>query len=103
MVTKNAFEALSVETTQVQIKNLQEEIRQLNDNLLMIMMAIFEKMPRVTGADQAAVWVENAPNISTCATVTTLNELRYATGKSVFGDNLNLSGCQHIYNNIVVS
>ena len=96
------------------LSSIQEEIKSLNDTMLVLLNAIFEKMPRVTGNDQAAVTIEGGTvttvtAVTTVATVssvtamTTLTNQQQFGTKFVSGDNFNLAGCLHIYDNIKVS
>lgn len=85
--------------TLIAIQELQQEIKDFNENLLFILTAMFEKMPRVTGNDQAAVSVE----AGAISTVTTVSNLQSMGAKYINGDNLNMSGLQQLYSNIVVS
>ena len=89
----------ATDATILAVQSLQQEIKDLNENLLYILAAIFEKMPRVTGNDQAAVSIE-AGSLPTVATVSNLQSMG---AKYINGDNLNMSGLQQLYSNIVVS
>lgn len=84
-----------------------DQLRILNDTMLYFASAMLEKLPRVTGSDQVAVSIEagsvGLTTNQTLATVTTLGAINTIGGKHASGDNLNLAGVQHIYNNIVVS
>lgn len=88
-----------------------QAIGTLNDTMLTVLAAILEKMPRVTGNDQAAVSVEGTPTVAiaanqtlaTLTTLTTLTNAQQVGSKFTSGDNLNLAGVQHLYNNIIVS
>ena len=89
----------ATDATILAVQSLQQEIKDLNENLLYILAAIFEKMPRVTGYDQAAVSIESG-SLPTVGTVTNLQSMG---AKYINGDNLNMSGLQQLYSNIVVS
>lgn len=72
--------------------------------------AILEKMPRVTGNDQAAVSIESGSvgissgqTLATVTTVGTVTNTNQLGGQYAAGNNLMMSGTAHIYNNIVVS
>ncbi len=82
-----------------------QAIGTLNDTMLTVLAAILEKMPRVTGNDQAAVSVEGTATVAlaTNQTLTTLTNANQVGSKYTSGDNLNLAGVQHLYNNIIVS
>lgn len=83
----------------------------LNDTMLVLLSAILEKMPRVTGNDQVAASIETIPAISIAAN----QDLRNITGAlanvtsiggkpaSTTADALAMAGTGHIYNNITVS
>lgn len=75
-------------------------ISTLNDTMLTVLVAVLEKMPRVTGNDQAAVSVENTITTAITGSLSNLNALGT---KYVSGDNSNLAGLGHVYNNIIVS
>ena len=72
-----------------------------------LLNAILEKLPRVTGTDQAAVSIESGSvgltAGQTLATLTTLSNMLAIGGNFVAGHNVNLAGTQHIYGNIIVS
>lgn len=88
-------------------------------NITLLLAAMLEKMPRVTGNDQCAVSVEGTPivgisgaqtlaTVTTVGTVTTLGTMTNVTnigGKpaSTSADAISMSGTQHIYSNIIVS
>ena len=92
----------ATDATILAVQSLQQEIKDLNENLLYILAAIFEKMPRVTGNEQVAVNIEGG-TLTTVATVTTVSNLQSMGAKYINGDNLNMSGLQQLYSNIVVS
>ena len=81
----------------------------LNDTMLTVLVAVLEKMPRVTGNDQAAVSVENTITTAFSANqdirniTGSLSNLNALGTKYVSGDNSNLAGLGHVYNNIIVS
>lgn len=89
----------ATDATILAVQSLQQEIKDLNENLLYILAAIFEKMPRVTGNDQAAVSIE----AGSLPIVGTVSNLQTMGAKYINGDNLNMSGLQQLYSNIVVS
>lgn len=103
MTMRNAFENLATEPTV-------EAIKELNDTMLALLSAILEKMPRVTGNDQAAISIEGGS-----VGISANQDLRNITGSvasiSQFGgkhitngaDALTMSGTNHIYSNIIVS
>lgn len=80
------------------------QLKSVADSLLFVAAAMLEKLPRVTGADQMAVSIEGGSvGIATNQTLTTLGTINQVGGRWATGDNLNLAGVQHIYNNIVVT
>lgn len=116
MTLKNVFGDLALDSTVQEVKTLlgspsqestQSEIKTLTDTILVLISAILERQPRVTGNDQMAVSIESGSvgisSSQTLATVTTLGAINTIGGKHASGDNLNLAGVQHIYNNIVVT
>ena len=79
----------------------------LIDTLLMYMAAVLEKMPRVTGNDQAAVSLEGGSvgtvtTVTTCGTVTTVSQLGTRAAMTM-ADAQIMQGTSHIYSNIVVA
>lgn len=72
-----------------------------------LLAAMFEKMPRVTGNDQAAVSVEGGTvavsSLPTLTSLVTLANQNAMGGKFISGDNAMLAGTAHIYNQITVS
>ena len=74
--------------------------QELLGSAVLLLAAIAEKLPRVTGNDQAAVSVEGTVTV---ASVQRVGDINATGGKFVTGDNLNMAGTQHIYNNIIVS
>lgn len=111
MTLQNAFGDLALDATSQQIKELQESINILNDTMLVLLSAILEKMPRVTGNDQAAVSIESGSVSISSGTVTTVTTCGTVTNQAQVGGQEALtvarsqimSGTQHIYSNIVVS
>jgi hypothetical protein len=105
----------ATDATLVAINSLQSDIRDLNDTLVTLLSAIFEKMPRVTGNDQAAVSIESGTvavsSLPTLAAVTTVATVSTVTNQAQLGGQEALtiaraqimSGTSHIYNNIEVS
>ncbi len=93
---------LALETTQ----------EQLLGSLVLLMAAMLEKMPRVNGNDQVAAAIETGTvavtgSLTSAGTVSNvtgyIGDLRAAGTRFISGDNLMLSGTQHIYSNITVS
>lgn len=82
-------------------------INTLNDTMVYVLSAIFEKMPRVTANDQAAIALETG----TLSTVTTVTTVGTVSNQSAIGGQEALTaaraqmmqGASHIYNNINVS
>lgn len=72
------------------------------DTALAVLVAILEKMPRVTANDQAAVSVEGVATVGLASNQTLANMSAVGT-KFVTGDNLNMAGVQHLYSNIIVT
>ena len=99
MALQNLLGDITLEATQ----------QELLGTVVVLLAAMLEKMPRVTGNDQAAVNVEagsvavSSGTISTVTTVTTLANQRAQGGQFISGDNTMLAGTRHIYSNIVVS
>ncbi len=96
--------------------NQEDTQLELLGEAILLLSAILEKMPRVSGNDQAAVTIEGGSvgisasqtlaavtTVTTVTTVGTLNNMAAIGGKFVMADNLNFGGVQHIYNNIIVS
>ena len=79
-----------------------ESINAQAETTTTLLAAMFEKMPRVTGNDQAAVSVEGG-TVTTVATITNLTNQNAMGGKFISGDNAMLAGTAHIYNQITVS
>ena len=100
MTLRNAFGDLALDTTVQQIRDLQEGVNNLNDTMLVLLSAILEKMPRVTGNDQAAVAIESGSVAISSGTVT--NQAQIGGQEA-----LTVARAQmipfHIYNQIVVT
>jgi hypothetical protein len=85
-----------------------QAMRDLNDTMLYMLSAILEKMPRVTGNDQAVVSIE-AGNVGITGTptvnVTTLSNITSIGGKQAaqMPDAISQLGALHLYQNITVS
>lgn len=80
------------------------QLKSVADSLLYVAAAMLEKLPRVTGNDQMAVYIESGSvGIATNQTLATLGTINQVGGRWASGDNLNQAGVAHIYNNIVVS
>ena len=82
--------------------------QELLSSAVLLLATIAERLPRVTGNDQAAVSVEGIVTVALAAgqvlgNINTLGNINATGGKFVTGDNLNMAGTQHIYNNIIVS
>lgn len=80
---------------------------QLLDEIVFILQSMLEKMPRVTGNDQASVSVEagslsTVSTVTTCGTVTTVSQLGTRAAMTA-ADAMIMQGTSHIYNNLVVS
>ncbi len=88
-----------------------DELKNLNDTLLVLLSAILEKMPRVTGNDQAAVSIESGSVAISSGTVTTVTTCGTVKNQAQVGGQEALTvargqimaGTNHIYSNIVVS
>lgn len=84
-------------------------LQALNDTMLYMLAAILEKMPRVTGNDQAAISIEagsvGVSSLPTLAAVTTLSNITNVGGKhaSQLPDAISQLGALHLYRNITVS
>jgi len=93
----------------------QEETQlELLGNITVLLAAMLERMPRVTGNDQVATSIETIPAIliagnqdlrnitGSIGSLTTLNQLG---GKPAItaADAIIMQGTSHIYNNIIVS
>lgn len=82
---------------------------ELLGTVTLLLASMLERMPRVTGTDQAVVSIE-AGSVGilanqTLATLTTLSNITSLGGKSAStaADALAMTGAAHIYNNIIVS
>lgn len=93
----------AIQTLETTMQGVQNEIKVLNDTMLVLLSAILEKMPRVTGADQAVVSIESIASNLTLGTVSTLGTQNQMGSKFISGDNQMLSGINHIYSNITVA
>ena len=105
MTIRNAFESVSTEATA-------QALQALNDTMLYMLGAILEKMPRVTGNDQAAVSIEagsvgvsSLPTLATVTTVSTVSNMTSIGGKQAaqVPDAVSMAGVNHLYRNIIVS
>ena len=76
-------------------------LQELNDTMLYMLGAILEKMPRVTGNDQAAVSIETG-SVTTVGTVSNMTNIGGRHTANV-ADAMTMAGTSHIYNNITVS
>lgn len=79
-------------------------LQALNDTMLYMLAAILEKMPRVTGNDQAVAVLEGGV-LTTVTGVSTLSNLTAIGGKQVaqMPDAISQLGALHLYRNITVS
>lgn len=94
----------ATDATLAALAAVQDELKTLNDTMLVMLSAILEKLPRVTGNDQAAVSIEaGSVGISANQTLAALNTINNVGGKYASGDNVSLAGCAHLYNQIIVS
>lgn len=87
-------------------------LQALNDTMLYMLAAILEKMPRVTGNDQAAISIEagsvgvsSLPTLAAVTTLSTLSNITNVGGKHVsqLPDAISQLGALHLYRNIIVS
>lgn len=78
-----------------------QALQALNDTMLYMLGAILEKMPRVTGNDQAAVSIETG-SVTTVGTVSNMTNIGGRHTANV-ADAMTMAGTSHIYNNITVS
>lgn len=94
------------------ISSSDASLAQLTDAMLYILAAILEKMPRVTGNDQAAVSIEagsvgvsSLPTLANVTTVATVSNVTAASGKTLaqLPDAISQLGALHLYQNITVS
>lgn len=78
-----------------------QALQALNDTMLYMLGAILEKMPRVTGNDQAAVSIE-AGAVSSIGTLSNITSIgaKHASGVT---DSISQLGALHLYQNIVVT
>ena len=86
-------------TTLAAIQSLQQSVNTLNDTMVVLLGAILDKLPRVTGNAQAAVSIE-ACSVNTVATLDNHNRMGV---KPISGDNQMMAGAMHIYRQIGVS
>lgn len=105
----------ATDATLIALQALQQEIIDLNENLLGLMSALFNSMPRITANKQAAISIEagsvGLSSGQTLATVTTVGTINTLTTQTQIGGqealtvarNQMMAGTQHIYNNLVVS
>ena len=103
----------ATEVTLQAIEDLQTEIRALNDTMVYLISAVLEKMPRVTGNDQAAVFIENTPTVNiaasqtlaTVTTVSTLSNISQIGGQEALtaARAQIMSGATYIYDNVKVT
>lgn len=82
-------------------------LNNLTDTTLYALDAILEKMPRVTGLDQAAVSLEGGTvttvtTVTTCGTVTTISQIGTRAAMTAADAMINM-GANHLYRQIVVS
>ena len=110
MTAQNLFGDLALDATVQTQTTVIQELRNINDTLAVLLSAMLEKMPRVTGNDQAAVSIESGSvgiaSNQTLGTVSNVSNVRNITGvgaKFVPGENLGMAGCQYIYDNIKVT
>lgn len=89
----------ATDATLIAIQETTQSVRELSDTILALLSAVLEKMPRVTGNDQAAVSVEGNVTIGS-GTVTVLLQLG---GQEALTVARNQMIPMHIYNNITVS
>lgn len=99
MALQNLLGDITLEATQ----------QELLGSVVVLLSAMLEKMPRVTGNDQAAVSIEagsvavSGGTMTAVTTVNTVADQRAQGGQFISGANTMLAGTQHIYSNIVVS
>ncbi len=109
MALVNAFGAVTLETTQLQIKVLQEEIRDLAQSINTLVQFLYANSPRIDALNRMAVNNSEVtqPVSGTItatvanATVTTVTNLTQISGQPVqfFGQDVPM----HIYDNIKVT
>lgn len=83
-----------------------QALQALNDTMLYMLGAILEKMPRVTGNDQAAVSIEaGAVSFNANQVIGTLSNITSIGAKHASGvtDSISQLGALHLYQNIVVT
>lgn len=116
MVIYDTVAELATDATLTSVQVLSQEIKDLNDNLLILFSAMLEKMPRITNNDQQAVFIEagsvgisaaqtlaTVTTVGTVTTLSTLSNVNAAGSKFYSGDNINMSGAQYIYNNLEIT
>lgn len=86
----------------------QEETQlELLGNITILLAAMLERMPRVTGNDQMSASIESMPAVSFAANqnLGTLTNMAQLGGRPaiVAADAVVMNGTSHIYNNIIVS
>lgn len=94
----------STDATAQAIQSLSDQIKIMTDTMLYYMTAVLEKMPRVTGNDQAAIVAEGGTlsTVTTCGTVTTISQIGTRAAMTT-ADAQIMQGTSHLYNNILVS
>lgn len=97
----------ATDATAQAIQAMSDQIKVLNDTMLYYMSAVLEKMPRVTGNDQAAVVAEGGTistvtTVTTCGTVNTISQIGTRAAMTA-ADAQIMQGTSHLYNNILVS
>jgi hypothetical protein len=98
-------------TAQTILGGINQEATQqeLLGTVAVLLAAMLERMPRVTGNDQCAVSIEagsvGIASGQTLATLTTLSNIVSIGSKpaSTAADAIAMTGAAHIYNNIIVS
>ena len=104
MSSESILAGLSLEETQLEILG----------NITLLLAAMLERMPRVTGNDQVAASIEAMPAVSIAAnqdlrnitgTLAALTNIVNLGGKhvSTAADAISMTGTSHIYNQIIVS
>lgn len=104
MALINAFGAVTLETTQQEIKVLQQEIRDLASSINTLVQFLYANSPRIDALNRMAVnnsEVTQPVSGTVTATVTTVTNLTQISGQPVqfFGQDVPL----HIYDNIKVT
>lgn len=123
MTLKNAFGDLALDSSVQEVKDtlgspgqeatleaireLQSDIKTLADTMLILVSALLEKAPRLSGSDQMAVLVESGSigtvtTVTTCATLTNLSQVGGRSAQTL-ADAQIMNGTSHIYSNIMVS